>query len=524
MQRPDAMSPRRIFVVGAVASLTVIAAATALWAPAAWSLVLVLPLVARGTADMLQRSHTILRNFPLVGHGRYLLESIRAVVYQRAKRVLDTRPFGTQRDVYAPGYEWIDHSLLARAPSHEMPRIQIGGPDCRQPYSASVLNISAMSYGALSPNAILALSTGAKAGGFFHNTGEGGVSPYHLQGGADLVWQLGTGYFGARDPDGNFDAEKFAAMATHPQIKMIEVKLSQGAKPGHGGILPAAKLTPELAQIRGVPMGRDVLSPPAHSAFQDPPGLLRFLARLRELSGGKPVGFKLCLGRPHEFFAICKAMRSTGITPDFITVDGGEGGTGAAPLEFSNSVGYPLTEALVLVHDALVGFGLRERIRVLASGKVVTGFALARLLALGADAGNSARGMMLSLGCIQALRCNNNTCPAGVATQDPALVAGLDPPTKATRVHGFHHGTVHALMELVAAAGLESPAQLTRRHIHRRIDATYECDYERLYPEIEAGCFLREGHVPPQYAEALAMAQPESFAPAATERETRRAA
>jgi glutamate synthase domain-containing protein 2 len=267
-----------------------------------------------------------------------------------------------------------------------------------------------------------------------------------------------------------------------------------------------------------------VLSPPAHSAFQDPPGLLRFVARLRELSGGKPVGFKLCVGRPHEFFAICKAMRSTGITPDFITVDGGEGGTGAAPLEFSNSVGYPLTEALVLVHDALVGFGLRERIRVLASGKVVTGFALARLLALGADAGNSARGMMLALGCIQALRCNNNTCPAGVATQDPALVAGLDPPTKATRVHGFHHGTVHALMELVAAAGLDSPAQLTRRHIHRRIDATYECDYERLYPEVEPGCFLREDHVPPQYAEALAMAQAESFAPAAAARETRRAA
>ncbi|MGB1698960.1 MAG: FMN-binding glutamate synthase family protein, partial [Nannocystaceae bacterium] len=410
--------------------------------------------------------------------------SRRSLVYQRAKRMNDTVPFGTQLDVYAPGYEWMEHSIAARHAKVLDPRCLIGGHAGGRSYDASILNISAMSFGSLSDRAIQALSAGAQAGRFAHNTGEGGVSPYHLDGGGDLIWQIGTGYFGCRSSDGRFDEVAFAERVAHPNIKMIELKLSQGAKPGHGGILPAAKVTREIAAIRGVPMGRDVLSPPAHSAFRDPEGLLRFIERLRIASEGKPVGFKLCVGRPREFLAICKAMRSTDITPDFIVVDGGEGGTGAAPLEFSNRIGAPLTEGLAFVHNALVGAGLRERTRIIASGKVSTGFDIARAVALGADACYAARAMMFALGCIQARRCNSNDCPVGVATQNAALARGIDVEDKARRVSLFHQNTVAAFAELVAAAGLEHHEQLLAEHLHRRISRTEIRSFAELYPAL----------------------------------------
>ncbi|MCA9001803.1 MAG: FMN-binding glutamate synthase family protein, partial [Planctomycetes bacterium] len=437
--------------------------------------------------DVTQKRHAILRNFPLLGRFRYLFELIRpeiqqyfveadtdgvpfnrerrSVVYQRAKGVMDTLPFGTQLDVYQPGYEWISHSFLAKHPSHEVPRVLIGADTCKLPYSASLLNVSAMSYGSLSKNAVMALNRGARDGGFAHNTGEGGLSPFHLEGGGDVIWQIGTGYFGCRTSDGRFDPEKFEKAAAHPSVKMIEIKVSQGAKPGHGGILPAAKVTEEISAIRGVPMGEDVLSPPTHNAFSNPSEMLRWIEDLRRLSGGKPVGFKFCVGRQEEFMALCMEMRASGKHPDFIVVDGGEGGTGAAPLEFSNSVGMPLNEGLVFVHNCLVGFALRERIKVIASGKVITGFDMATKLALGADLCYSARAMMMAIGCIQARRCNANDCPAGVATQKPNLMQGLDVDDKAPRVQAYHRETINSLLELVGAAGLDDPAQITPHHI-----------------------------------------------------------
>ncbi len=407
------MSMRRIFVYFVFLLLLLSIAATVFYPRALWAWLVLFPIVIVGCWDFFQIRHSVLRNYPVIGHFRYLLETIRpeiyqyfvesdtdgvpfdrderSLVYQRAKDVRDTLPFGTKEDLYRVGYEWINHSM---APVHNVPeemRVMIGGPDCLQPYSASLLNISAMSYGSLSKNAILSLSQGAKLGNFAHNTGEGGISPYHLQGGGDLIWQIGTAYFGCRTDAGDFDPELFGEKSRLPQVKMIELKLSQGAKPGHGGILPAAKLTPEIAQIRHVPLGQDVLSPPGHRVFSTPIGLLEFVAQLRKLSGGKPVGFKLCVGKRREFLAVCKAMIKTGITPDFITIDGGEGGTGAAPLEFSNHIGAPLFEGLIFVHNSLVGYGLRDRIRVIASGKVTSGFALLKRLALGADSCNSAR-------------------------------------------------------------------------------------------------------------------------------------
>lgn len=502
------------------------------WAPALWGLAFLIPLFGLGMWDVLQTKHSIRRNFPLIGHGRYLLEQIRpeinqyfiesnwdgmpfnrskrSVVYQRAKGQTDTVPFGTQTDVYSTGYEWINHSLVPKPVLKEGPRVLIGGKDCRQPYSASVFNISAMSYGSLSNNAVRALNKGAKLGGFYHNTGEGGLSPYHLENGGDIVWQIGTGYFGCRDADGNFDEENFKKRAHLPQVKMIELKLSQGAKPGHGGILPAAKVTAEIAQIRGVSQGKDVLSPPAHTAFSTPRGLLEFIARLRELSGGKPVGFKLCLGKHREFLAICKAMLQTGILPDFITVDGGEGGTGAAPMEFSDSVGTPLNDGLIFIHNALVGIGVRDQIKIICSGKVTTGFAIASKLALGADLCNSARGMMFALGCIQALRCNNNTCPTGVATQDLDLVKGLNVGDKSVRVKNFHHATVHSFLEVIAAAGLSHPSELRPWHIQRRVSAWEVKHYGEIYPYIESNALLG-AEAPQAYARPWTAANAESF-------------
>ena len=522
---------RHVFFAGFGLLAIAVALVARTWPPVLWSLVALVPLFVLGLRDIYQRRRAVLRNFPLIGHFRYLLEMIRpeinqyfvesnidgtpfnrevrSVIYQRAKGALDTLPFGTQRDVAEPGYEWINHSIGAKtaAPDH---RILIGERQCAQPYSASLLNIAAMSYGAMSKNAILALSRGAKMGGFFHNTGEGACSSYHLEGGGDLVWQIGTGYFGCRTPAGEFDPDRFAATAKHPSVKMIEVKISQGAKPGHGGILPAAKITPEIAAIRGVEMGSDVISPPGHSAFSTPVELMAFLERLRELSGGKPVGFKLCVGDASEFLGLCKAMVALDSHPDFITVDGGEGGTGAAPLEFSNSVGSPLDRGLSFVHNALIGFDLRDRIKIIASGKVTTGFHMAARLAMGADLCASARAMMFALGCIQARRCNSNHCPVGVATQNPRLVKGLDVGDKAVRVHRYQKETVHAFRELLGAAGLDHPDDLRPWHINRRVSPTRVLNYAQIYDTIEPGALLSEP-VPAQYEAAWLVATPEAF-------------
>jgi glutamate synthase domain-containing protein 2 len=435
-----------------------------------------------GIYDVIQKKHAILRNFPVVGHFRYILESIspeiqqyfiesntdgrpfsrnlRSLAYRRAKNVSDTHPFGTQRDLNGVDYMALRHSIYAVSPDKTDARVMIGGHACLQPYDASIFNISAMSFGSLSSNAIRALNLGAKKGGFYHNTGEGGISSYHRQGG-DLVWQIGTGYFGCRDEHGNFDDAKFAEKAAFPEVKMIELKLSQGAKPGHGGVLPSIKNTAEIAEIRGVVKGTTILSPPSHSAFQDANGLIEFVGKLRELSGGKPIGFKLCIGRTEEFSAICKAMVSHQIFPDFITIDGAEGGTGAAPLEFSDSVGLPLEPSLIFVRGTLVKFGIRDKIKIIASGKALSAFSILKYIALGADLCNSARGFMFSLGCIQALRCNTNDCPTGVATQRASLAKGLVVTDKSERVYNFHKNTIHAVKELLGASGHHHTSELT---------------------------------------------------------------
>ena len=446
-------------------------------------------LVGIGTYDLRQSRRSILRNYPIIGHLRFMLEFVRpeirqyfiesdnettpfsraqrSLVYQRAKGEPDKRPFGTQLDVHAEGYEWMNHSVApTKLTSHDF-RITIGA-DTAQPYNASVFNISAMSFGALSANAILALNAGAKRGGFAHDTGEGSISTHHRVHGGDLIWEVASGYFGCRNEDGSFNPDKFAANARDPQVKMVELKLSQGAKPGHGGMLPGPKVTPEIAEARGVPVGVDCISPAAHSAFSTPVEMMQFIAKLRELSGGKPTGFKLCIGHPWEWFAMVKAMLETGITPDFIVVDGAEGGTGAAPLEFTDHVGSPLQEGLLLVHNTLRGAGLRERVKVGCAGKVVSAFDIARLMALGADWCNSARGFMFALGCIQAQHCHTGHCPTGVTTQDPLRQRSLVVPDKAERVYNFHQQTLHALQELIQAAGVNHPAEITAHHIVRR--------------------------------------------------------
>ncbi|MEX1258982.1 MAG: FMN-binding glutamate synthase family protein [Gemmatimonadota bacterium] len=503
---------RRWFYFVSAGTLFLVAVMGMLWPPALAALAVVGPLVGLGIYDVVQRRRTILRNFPILGHFRYGFEAIRpeiqqyfvesnidafpieremrSIVYRRAKGQLETQPFGTQRDVYRDGYEWAAHSLTDVAVLEEEPRIRVGGRECRHPYLASRLNISAMSFGALSPTAVRALALGAKKGGFSLNTGEGGISPHHREGGADLVWQIGTGYFGCRNADGTFDSGRFRAEAAADQVRMIELKLSQGAKPGHGGILPAPKVTPEIAAIRGLRPFETVFSPPRHSAFAGPVGLLEFVARLRELSGGKPVGFKLSVGRRREVLSVCKAMRDTGIAPDFVTVDGGEGGTGAAPLEFANSVGMPARDAWILVHNALRGAGLRDQVRLFASGKIFTGFHMIRAMALGADACNSARGMMLALGCIQALRCNNDTCPTGIATQNGALYRTLDVPDKSERVFRFHRETVHSFLELLAAMGLEGPEEISGSYLFRRISPETVKSFEELYEVLADGALL----------------------------------
>jgi len=490
--------------------------------------------LALALRDITQTKHAILRNYPVAAHLRFLLETIRpemrqyffeadkdgtpfprdkrAIVYQRAKKDLDKRPFGTQYDVYADQYEWLHHSLAPKpTPQDDTMRVRIGGPACAQPYSASLLNISAMSYGALSANAVRAMNRGARKGGFFHDTGEGGVSPYHRENGGDLVWEVGSGYFGCRDAAGRFDPEKFAAAARDPQVKMVELKLSQGAKPGHGGVLPAAKITPEIAAIRGVPMGEDCVSPAAHASFSTPVGLLEFVAQMRELSGGKPAGFKLCIGHPWEFMAICKAMLETGITPDFIVVDGKEGGTGAAPLEFMDHVGMPLREGLSFVHNALIGVGLRDRIKIGASGKITTAFDMARVMALGADWCNAARGFMFAVGCIQAQACHTGHCPTGVTAADPARQRAIVVPDKAERVYNFQKNTVHALGELIAAAGLTRASDISPHHFLRRIGAERVVSYAEVYERLKPGQLLTDGHLPPMYHDAWRLSQAASF-------------
>ncbi len=465
-----------------------------------------------GWYDLRQSKKAVLRNYPVIGHLRYMLETVRpeirqyflesnteaapfsrnqrSLVYARAKGETDKRPFGTQLDVKATGFEWLNHSLMPTVlASHDF-RITIGGPACKQPYEASVFNISAMSFGALSANAIQALNAGALRGGFAHDTGEGSISAWHRLHGGDLIWEIGSGYFGCRDEAGRFSEERFKANALDPQVKMIELKLSQGAKPGHGGVLPGPKVTPEIAAARGVRVGVDCVSPAAHSAFATPMEMMHFIARLRELSGGKPTGFKLCIGHPWEWFSMVKAMLETGITPDFIVVDGAEGGTGAAPLEFTDHVGAPLQEGLRLVHNTLVGVNLRDRIRIGASGKVVSAFDVVRAIAIGADWCNSARGFMFALGCIQAQTCHTGQCPTGVTTQDPVRQKALVVPDKAERVYNFHQQTLHALQELVQAAGLQHPSDITADHIVRRVNENDVRLLSTLLPTVRPGALL----------------------------------
>ncbi|MGZ3904040.1 MAG: FMN-binding glutamate synthase family protein [Bacteroidia bacterium] len=528
---------RNQFILGSLLLVLAAGFLSFIWKPLIWSFVVIVPILLLGIYDMMQAHHSIMSNFPVVGRMRWLAEWLRPkmyqyfvesdtdgapynrlsrnVIYRRAKKVNDTNPFGTQLDVYQTGYEWLNHSIapLSHDKVDHNPRVLVGGPDCKQPYSASIFNVSAMSFGSLSKNAIMALNGGAKIGGFAHNTGEGGLSPYHLEPGGDIFWQIGTGYFSCRKPDGSFNYEAFAERAVIPNVKMIEIKLSQGAKPGHGGILPASKVTPEIAKIRLVEMGKDVMSPPYHTAFSNPTGLLEFVKKLRDLSGGKPVGFKLCIGQKSQFIAICKAMIKTGIMPDFITVDGGEGGTGAAPMEFSNSVGMPLRDALAFVYDTLHGFGLKKHIKIIASGKVHTGFDLVKNISLGADMCNAARAMMISLGCIQALECNTNTCPTGVATQDPKLYRGLNVADKRVRVANFHHETVKSAVELLAAAGLPHPDSLHRSHIYRRVSANQIQTYAEMYPYLLKNSLL-EAPFPAGWELEMMNSSADTFEPA----------
>ena len=513
-----------------------------------WLLPVFLALSALGVYDVMQTKRSILRNYPVIGHIRFVLEFVRpemrqyflesdneatpfsraqrSLVYQRAKGDSDKRPFGTQLDVHAEGYEWMNHSMVPTSiGSHDF-RVWIGGtPEsvalqgaeaglCTQPYHASVFNISAMSFGALSANAIRALNAGAKQGRFAHDTGEGSISVHHRAHGGDLIWEIGSGYFGCRNDDGSFNAQRFTDNARDPQVKMIEIKLSQGAKPGHGGVLPGPKVTAEIAAARGVPVGVDCVSPASHSAFSTPLEMMAFITELRKLSGGKPVGFKLCIGHPWEWFAIVKAMLASGVTPDFIVVDGAEGGTGAAPLEFTNHVGSPLQEGLLLVHNTLRGVGLRGRIRVGCAGKVVSAFDIARMMALGADWCNSARGFMFALGCIQAQHCHTGHCPTGVTTQDPLRQQSLVVPDKAQRVHSFHNLTLHALQELVQAAGLQHPRDISAHHIVRRsTDQKVKSLAQSILTQMADGVLLRQdlSALPLIYRQSWPMARADSF-------------
>lgn len=491
-------SIRLIFTI----TFSVVIALCLIWFPWYALGAIIIGLTAVGFYDITQTKHTILRNYPVVGHLRFILEGIapeihqyfiedsldgkpinrnqRTYIYQRAKLVNSTHPFGTELDLQENHTSWMRHSIYPAKRLAEFPTVTIGGKDCLKPYKASLMNISAMSYGALSANAVMALNKAAKHGGFYHNTGEGGISSYHLQGG-DIVYQVGTGYFGCRDDDGHFSAEKFVKSASHEEVKMIEIKISQGAKPGHGGVLPAAKNTEAIAAIRGVKPHTDVLSPPGHTAFSNPAGLMQFIKQLRELSEGKPIGFKLCIGSKQEFIDICKAMVETGIKPDFITVDGAEGGTGAAPIVFSDHVGMPWENALIFVSDTLIKFDLKKDIRLITSAKIINGFDIMKALCMGADLCNSARGMMIALGCIQALECHNNHCPTGVTSHNPRLMKGLVVEEKWKRVMNYHHETLNDFLDIFAASGHSDLSELNRSIIYKQLDYKEHC-YEDLYP------------------------------------------
>ncbi|WUS68413.1 FMN-binding glutamate synthase family protein [Kitasatospora sp. NBC_01246] len=513
-----------------VAVLAVLAAG--LWSPWWWAVAGPLLAVALlGVWDLLQRRHSVLRNYPVLGHLRFLMESIRpelqqyfvernfdgrpfdrdtrSIVYERAKGTDAEEPFGTELDLYAAGREFLVPSMAPCPVPKDAPRVRIGGPDCTQPYDMALLNVSAMSFGSLSANAVLALNTGAALGGFAHDTGEGGLSEYHLRPGGDLVWEIGTGYFGCRTGDGDFDPDQFVEKAAHPHVKCVSLKLSQGAKPGIGGVLPGAKVNAEIAEVRGVPQGRTVNSPPYHRVFSTPRELVRFVARMRELSGGKPTGFKLCVGSRRQFLAVCKAMLEEGTTPDFIIVDGAEGGTGAAPLEFADNIGLPLTDGLMIVQNALVGTGLRERIRIGASGKVATGSDLVRRLALGADFTNAARAMMFAVGCIQAQRCHTNTCPVGVATQDPRRARALDVGDKSQRVMRFQEATVKSALQIMASMGVTDPAELGPHMLQLRVDTHTMSSYADIHSWLTPGELLQDP--PAAWAADWHAADPDRF-------------
>jgi len=534
-RHPLPLTVMRFGLLAIIGFLTLVVIIVSIWSPGwLWFLVLFVPLLAIGAFDRNQPEHSLRRNFPLMARFRWLFEDLgpflrqyiieddlsgkpynrmhRALIYARAKGDEDAHPFGTELDVYSSEYELISHSMAPKEKAKEPSRVKVGGPQCPNPYSASILNISAMSFGALGANAIEAMNLGAKRGGFYHDTGEGSISPYHRKHGGDLVWELGSGYFGCRNKDGSFDQVSFADQANTDQVKMVEIKLSQGAKPGHGGVLPGAKVSSEIAATRHVPAGQDCVSPAYHTAFSTPREMVEFAAKMREWSGGKPAGIKLCVGHAHEVFAIMKAMLDSGILLDFIVVDGGEGGTGAAPQEFSNNIGMPLREGLILVRNALVGSGLKDKVRLGASGKVSSGFSIAANCAIGADWCNAARAFMFSVGCVQSLKCHTGRCPTGVTTQDPILQRGLVVEDKAERVTRFHNNTLGTLNEMVAAAGLNHPNELQPYHLHHRTTAVELKAIDRLFP------FLRENELIEDadgsaYATWWRAADPDSFAP-----------
>jgi len=531
LTRDHALSRNLLLVIGFVGTVVVVALGRR--HPAlVWLLVLLVPLWALSVVDLAQRHHSLRRNYPVSARFRwffewlrpflraYIVESdldgrpyshdARALVYARAKGDVSAHPFGTELDVYSDEYEWLAHSI---APSRNAPkdtRVRVGSDQCSRPYEAARLNISAMSFGALGANAIEALNLGAKQGGFYHDTGEGGLSPYHLKHGGDIVWEVGSGYFGCRDKQGHFDPARFAERAANDAVRMTEIKLSQGAKPGHGGLLPGPKVTAEIAGTRDVPQGEDCLSPPWHTAFSTPIELVEFAAKMRDLSGGKPVGIKLCVGYPHELFAVVKAMRETGIHLDFIVIDGAEGGTGAAPTELSDSVGMPLREGLMLARNALVGTHLKGPVKLAASGKISSGAGIAMNAALGADWCNAARAFMFSLGCVQSMRCHTDTCPTGVATQSPARQRALVVPEKAARVARFQRATLDALHDIVVACGLDSPDQFTPDGLRQRISAVEMRSMDELYPFVEPGELLDRAR-DQRLARWWAQADPGSF-------------
>jgi glutamate synthase domain-containing protein 2 len=531
LTRDHALSRNLLLLVSLAGTLVSIAVGTR-YPTGLWILPISLPVLVLALVDLFQTKHSLRRNYPASARFRWLFEWLRpflrayivesdldgrpfshderALVYARAKGDVSTHPFGTELDVYSDEYEWLAHSI---APSRHAPkdtRVHVGSEQCSRPYEASRLNISAMSFGALGANAIEALNLGAKIGGFYHDTGEGGLSLYHLKHGGDIVWEVGSGYFGCRDGEGRFDGTRFAERAAHEAVKMTEIKLSQGAKPGHGGLLPGPKVTHEIAQTRDVPEGQDCLSPPWHSAFSTPIELIEFAGRMRDLSGGKPVGIKLCVGYPHELFAVVKAMLETGIVLDFIVIDGAEGGTGAAPTELSDRVGMPLREGLIIARNALVGTNLKGKVKLAASGKVNSGAGIAMNAALGADWCNAARSFMFSLGCVQSMRCHTDTCPTGVATQSPARQRALVIPEKAERVARFQRSTLDALHDIVVACGLDTPDQFTPDGLRQRISAVEMRSMDELYAFVESGELL-DGARDLRTARWWAQADPHSF-------------